>query len=179
MITILHRGGGSLGTPKSDYVICARPLTFTWVCSCLQFVFELIFLYLALFARVLQLKALVDVNAGDQEVTEKQEGYDWAFNFNASLLPGFQLVWSPSPVPWCIWNITTNTTTNITTNTTQLFITSQSPSQSPPPSPPSRVTELGSLSSGAKMARKIFVKCAFTIFATITSFLCVIANLQI
>ena len=27
MITILHRGGGSLGTPKSDYVICARPLS--------------------------------------------------------------------------------------------------------------------------------------------------------
>ena len=29
MITILHwgRGGGSLGTPKSDYVICARPHT--------------------------------------------------------------------------------------------------------------------------------------------------------
>ena len=26
MITILH-GGGSLGTPKSDYVICARPLS--------------------------------------------------------------------------------------------------------------------------------------------------------
>ena len=37
MITVLHRGGyaqmitilqggGSLGTPKSDYVICARPL---------------------------------------------------------------------------------------------------------------------------------------------------------
>ena len=26
MITILHRGGGSPGTPKSDYVICARPL---------------------------------------------------------------------------------------------------------------------------------------------------------
>ena len=25
MITILHRGEGSLGTPKSDYVICARP----------------------------------------------------------------------------------------------------------------------------------------------------------
>ena len=24
MITVLH-GGGSLGTPKSDYVICARP----------------------------------------------------------------------------------------------------------------------------------------------------------
>ena len=29
MITILHRGEGSLGTPKSDYVICARPLTCT------------------------------------------------------------------------------------------------------------------------------------------------------
>ena len=28
MITILHRGEGSLGTPKSDYVICARPLMF-------------------------------------------------------------------------------------------------------------------------------------------------------
>ena len=27
MITILPRGGGSLGTPKSDYVICARPLS--------------------------------------------------------------------------------------------------------------------------------------------------------
>ena len=28
MIKILHRGGdGSLGTPKSDYGICARPLT--------------------------------------------------------------------------------------------------------------------------------------------------------
>merc|ERR1712016_26218 len=28
MITILHRGGGgSLGTPKSDYVIYARPLS--------------------------------------------------------------------------------------------------------------------------------------------------------
>ena len=26
MITILHRGEGSLGTPKSDYVICAGPL---------------------------------------------------------------------------------------------------------------------------------------------------------
>ena len=27
MITILHRGeGGSLGSPQSDYVICARPL---------------------------------------------------------------------------------------------------------------------------------------------------------
>ena len=26
MITILHREGGSLGTPKSDYVICARSL---------------------------------------------------------------------------------------------------------------------------------------------------------
>ena len=30
MITILHRGGGSLGTPKSDYVICARPLSSAW-----------------------------------------------------------------------------------------------------------------------------------------------------
>ena len=27
MITILQRGGGSLGTPKSNYVLCARPLT--------------------------------------------------------------------------------------------------------------------------------------------------------
>ena len=27
MITILHRGRGSLGNPKNDYVICARPLT--------------------------------------------------------------------------------------------------------------------------------------------------------
>ena len=26
MITILHGGQGSLGTPKSDYIICARPL---------------------------------------------------------------------------------------------------------------------------------------------------------
>ena len=26
MITILHRGERSLGTPKSDYVICAQPL---------------------------------------------------------------------------------------------------------------------------------------------------------
>ena len=26
MITVLHRGGGSLGTPKNDYVICVRPL---------------------------------------------------------------------------------------------------------------------------------------------------------
>ena len=26
MITILNRGEGSLGTPKSNYVICARPL---------------------------------------------------------------------------------------------------------------------------------------------------------
>ena len=41
MITILHRGGegGSLGSPKSDYVICARPLrdkilgTRTFVCE--------------------------------------------------------------------------------------------------------------------------------------------------
>ena len=42
-----------------------------------------------------------------------------------------------------------------------------------------RVAELGSLSSGAKMAMKIFVKRVFTIFATNVSFLCVIANLQI
>ena len=26
MITISHRGEGSLGTPKNDYVLCARPL---------------------------------------------------------------------------------------------------------------------------------------------------------
>ena len=32
MITILHRGG-SLGTPKSDYLICARPLICFPVCS--------------------------------------------------------------------------------------------------------------------------------------------------
>ena len=31
MITILH-GGGSLGTPKSDYVICARPLNHRKFC---------------------------------------------------------------------------------------------------------------------------------------------------
>ena len=42
-----------------------------------------------------------------------------------------------------------------------------------------RVAELGSLSSGAKMDLKIFVKRVFTIFATIASFLRVIANLQI
>ena len=41
-----------------------------------------------------------------------------------------------------------------------------------------RVAELGSLSSGAKMAMKIFVKCVFTIFAANASFLRVIANLQ-
>ena len=41
-----------------------------------------------------------------------------------------------------------------------------------------RVAELGSLSSGAKMAMKIFVKRVFTIFASNASFLCVIANLQ-
>ena len=29
MITILKKGGGSLGTPKSDYVICARPLNYS------------------------------------------------------------------------------------------------------------------------------------------------------
>ena len=42
-----------------------------------------------------------------------------------------------------------------------------------------RVAELGSLSSGAKMAMKIFVKRVFSIFATNASFLRVIANLQI
>ena len=42
-----------------------------------------------------------------------------------------------------------------------------------------RVAELGSLSSMAKMAMKIFVKRIFTIFATNASFLRVIANLQI
>ena len=42
-----------------------------------------------------------------------------------------------------------------------------------------RVAELGSLSSGAKMALEIFVKRVFTIFATNASFLRVIANLQI
>ena len=42
-----------------------------------------------------------------------------------------------------------------------------------------RVAELGSLSSGAKMAMKSFVERVFTIFATNASFLCVIANLQI
>ena len=41
-----------------------------------------------------------------------------------------------------------------------------------------RVAELGSLSSGAKMAMKIFVKCIFTIFVSNASFLSVIANLQ-
>ena len=42
-----------------------------------------------------------------------------------------------------------------------------------------RVAELGSLSSGAKMAMKTFVKRVFTIFATNASFLSIIANLQI
>ena len=41
-----------------------------------------------------------------------------------------------------------------------------------------RVVELGSLSSGAKMAMKISVKRVFTIFASNASFLRVIANLQ-
>ena len=41
-----------------------------------------------------------------------------------------------------------------------------------------RLAELGSLSSGAKMAMKIFVKSVFTIFASNGSFLRVIANLQ-
>ena len=43
---------------------------------------------------------------------------------------------------------------------------------------PGRVAELGSLSSGAKMAMKIFVKRVLTIFASNASFLRVIANLQ-
>ena len=43
---------------------------------------------------------------------------------------------------------------------------------------PYRVVELGSLSSGAKMAMKIFVKRVFTIFASNASFLRVIAKLQ-
>ena len=42
-----------------------------------------------------------------------------------------------------------------------------------------RVAELGSLSSGAKRAKKVFVKRIFTIFATNASFLHVITNLQI
>ena len=41
-----------------------------------------------------------------------------------------------------------------------------------------RVAKLGSLSSGAKMAMKIFVKHVFTIFASNVSFFRVIANLQ-
>ena len=55
MITILH-GGESLGTPKSDYVICARPLRIVF-CNgfipfplyhpTLPFQFESIFLQLA------------------------------------------------------------------------------------------------------------------------------------
>ena len=42
-----------------------------------------------------------------------------------------------------------------------------------------RVAELGSLSSGAKIATKIFVKRVFTIFATNASFLRVISNFRI
>ena len=41
-----------------------------------------------------------------------------------------------------------------------------------------RVAELGSLSSGAKMAMKIFVKRVITNFATNASFLRITANLQ-
>ena len=41
-----------------------------------------------------------------------------------------------------------------------------------------RVAELGSLSSGAKLAMKIFVKRELTIFASNAPFLRVIANLQ-
>ena len=44
---------------------------------------------------------------------------------------------------------------------------------------PIRVAEVGSLSSGAKMVMKIFVKRVFTIFATNASFLRIIANLLI
>jgi len=43
---------------------------------------------------------------------------------------------------------------------------------------PARVTEVGSLSTSAKMAVQIFVRCIFAIFATDASFLRVIANLQ-
>ena len=43
---------------------------------------------------------------------------------------------------------------------------------------PDRGAELGSLSSGAKMAMKFFVKRVFTIFASNASFMRVIANLQ-
>ena len=42
----------------------------------------------------------------------------------------------------------------------------------------SRVAELGSVSSGAKMEMKMFVKRVFTIFASNASFLRVIASLQ-
>ena len=41
-----------------------------------------------------------------------------------------------------------------------------------------RVAELGSLSSGAKQAMKIFAKRVFTIFATNAPFFRAIANLQ-
>ena len=43
---------------------------------------------------------------------------------------------------------------------------------------PDRVAELGSLSLGAKMAMKIFVKRVFTILASNVSFLRIIINLQ-
>ena len=42
-----------------------------------------------------------------------------------------------------------------------------------------RVAELGSLSSGAKMARKFFVRQVCTIFTTNACFLRAITNLQI
>ena len=42
-----------------------------------------------------------------------------------------------------------------------------------------RVAEVGSLSARAKMAIQIFVRHVFAIFATNTSFLRIIANLQI
>ena len=43
---------------------------------------------------------------------------------------------------------------------------------------PTRVAELGSLSSGAKMAMKIFVKPVFIFFASNALFLRIVANLQ-
>ena len=38
MITILHRGEGSLGTPRSDYVICARPLMIIMVIMMIRWI---------------------------------------------------------------------------------------------------------------------------------------------
>ena len=59
MITILHRGGGvSLGTPKSDYVICARPLTGITGITCITGIVEL--LELLEFLELLELRELLD-----------------------------------------------------------------------------------------------------------------------